>query len=355
MRSLALLLGAASALALGCSSHHASHPHPDGDMSATRTDMAVGPLMYDLACAGTSAKAELKAVTLLFLLDASESMADTYGTPPVSKYASVQGGLEAFFADPESAGLSAAMTIFPYTVNPQDQCNLSAYDPGAPGATGVPLTALPAPSPFAALIEANTPGTGSTPTLPAVQGMIAYGQTLLQQQKQVALVLVTDGVPDTCGSDRDVAQALGMVNTTLPTYVVGVGTEMALDTIAQGGGQPSPIPVTVGDPVKTKSDLLTALEQIRGLVLSCNFPIPAPPNHQTINFDQVNVTFTPSGAATEDLLYDPMCTGSYGWYYDDPNAPKQVLLCPSICNTVRQDHGGAIDVVYGCGTFMQVT
>ena len=38
------------------------------------------------------------------------------------------------------------------------------------------------------------------------------------------------------------------------------------------------------------------------------------------------------------------------WYYDDPNAPKQVILCGATCDAVKLDPNGKIEVVLGCKT-----
>ena len=60
--------------------------------------------------------------------------------------------------------------------------------------------------------------------------------------------------------------------------------------------------------------------------------------------------FTPSSAPAEQLLYDSACSTGVGWRYDDPKAPKYIELCPDSCTTIRQDHGGRMDVIFGCAT-----
>jgi hypothetical protein len=39
-----------------------------------------------------------------------------------------------------------------------------------------------------------------------------------------------------------------------------------------------------------------------------------------------------------------------GWYYDDPAAPKKVVLCQDACSTATSSSTGRIDVVFGCKT-----
>jgi hypothetical protein len=168
----------------------------------------------------------------------------------------------------------------------------------------------------------------------------------------VAVVLVTDGDPDTCDSSvNDVALQLSKVAATIPTYVIGVGENIAsLNQLAQAGGTGSPTLVAVGDPDTTKMQFLAALDAIRGLVVSCDFAIPAAPAGMTIDYSAVNVTFTPSTSSTPQLWpYDPMCSG-LGWRYDDPNNPKEVILCPAACDEAHIDRTAALQVLFGCGS-----
>ena len=39
-----------------------------------------------------------------------------------------------------------------------------------------------------------------------------------------------------------------------------------------------------------------------------------------------------------------------GWYYDNPAAPTQIILCPSTCTAVEGDMTGEVDVTLGCTT-----
>ena len=72
----------------------------------------------------------------------------------------------------------------------------------------------------------------------------------------------------------------------------------------------------------------------------------------TIDFTQVNVTFTPSSTMTPELIpYDKDCSsGTGGWRYDDPNNPTQVELCPPTCDAARADRDGTINTLFGCTT-----
>jgi hypothetical protein len=316
-------------------------------------DMAMGPgssSSFDLSCAGVGQKAMLVPVNLVVLLDRSGSMGDGTNGDPTLKWDPVTAGLDAFFADPDSAGMQAALGFFsnPFATSLIDECNPGEYFVPPP----VPMMPLPDTTTFSAKIAQVMP-MGDTPTKPALDGAIGYAQQLqMTSTARTAIVLVTDGEPDTCDSSvQDVALDAAKVAADIPTYVIGVGDNIAgLNDIAMSGGTGQATFVSVGDATQTKNDFLTALEDIRGLVLKCEFPVPSPPANMTLDFSKVNVLYTPSNAAQIELQYDANCANGTGWIYDDPKKPTKVQLCPQTCTTVRADHGGAIDVVFGCTT-----
>jgi hypothetical protein len=70
---------------------------------------------------------------------------------------------------------------------------------------------------------------------------------------------------------------------------------------------------------------------------------------------KVNVTYTPAGATEAQTL--PQTAGEEfcspqtgGWYYDDPNDPQVIKLCPSTCAAIQSDEGGKLAIVVGCKT-----
>lgn len=81
------------------------------------------------ACAGVSVKAELVPLDMYILLDKSGSMADAAGKGPgaLTKWEAVTAALEAFFVDPQSAGIGVGLQFFPIIVpNVPDTCTNSA-------------------------------------------------------------------------------------------------------------------------------------------------------------------------------------------------------------------------------------
>ncbi len=310
-------------------------------------DLSLVPSL-DAACAVGGAKASLRRLNLVIIYDRSGSMGDpAVGGDPATRWIPVGEGLKAFFTDPDSLGVNASLQYFPYKQNPLEACNSSAYF-----FPDVPLTALPS-TVFGDNITMTIPQ-GETPTYPAVQGAIAAAQKLAKDDlnAKIAIVLVTDGEPNTCGSSvQNVSGALSAVAATIPTYVIGVGdSQQAIIDIAMAGGAGAPVFVSVGDAAKTRADILDALTKIRGQQLACEFALPDPPAGKVLDVDKVNVLYTPSTGAQQALTYDKTCAMGVGWYYDDLAKPTKVLLCPTTCGTVQKDKGASIDILFGCQT-----
>ena len=300
----------------------------------------------DPACARASDEAKLQRLDLVFMLDRSGSMGDGVNGIAAQKWDPILSSLNAFFADGNSAGISASLQYFPYT-NALDQCNSSAYY-----APAVTMSALPNTTAFSSSLAATSPS-GDTPTLPALTGALDFAKDLKKADAglKAAVVLVTDGEPAGCSSSiSNVSNVAGLAAKSVPTYVIGIGANIpGLDQIATAGGTAPATVVTVGDPATTAAQFKAALDGIRGLTVSCNFLVPAPPDGLVIDAGNVNVNYTPPGGAVTTLPYSSDCSKPNGWHYDDPNMPQIVELCPSQCAMVRQNTG-RIDVVFGCAT-----
>jgi hypothetical protein len=310
------------------------------------------------SCAAASQQAELAAVYLVFLLDESGSMGDGEHGDRTMKWDPVTSALNAFYADPDSAGITASLSLFPLNKNTgsgvatQDKpadCDATMY-----GNPEVPPRALPDDKTFAAAIaKLDPPNEFGTPTLPALSGTIAYAETLLAEDaaRKVAIVMVTDGDPVSCKDNTidNTAAAAAAVADRIPTYVIGVGESLtSLNKIAAGGGTDAAFIVSLDDPAQTRKDLLEAINLIRGKSIACDLPIPAPPAGKKLDPDKVNVQFTADGQASTSLVYGTACTGDTAWHYDDPAKPTKILLCDSACSTVKADPMGKLDVVFGC-------
>lgn len=312
---------------------------PEGTIGGPATTPAA-PANDLAACATATAAAEAKPVTLVFAYDKSGSMKDN------SKWSSAKTAMKAFFTSADAKGVSASLTFFP---NGSNICSVGNYTNPQ-----VPLAALPSAD-FGAALDSVGPN-GSTPTLSALSGAITHATALKMsaaKDSTIAIVLVTDGIPQGCNDDGDPAQAAAAAmaaSASFKTYVVGVGNALgALNAIAVGGGTNSAFVVSVGDPTKTQQDLTSAINKIRASALSCDYKIPAAPNGETFDRNKVNVQYTPAGGAAQPVGYNPTCAGGVGWKYDDEAAPTRVLACEGTCDTIKAA-SGKVDIVFGCAT-----
>jgi len=99
-------------------------------------------------------------------------------------------------------------------------------------------------------------------------------------------------------------------------------------------------------------ELSTAV--IQGATLACEYTIPPPPKGESFNPDQVNVEFDDgAGNILEIGRVDTAadCADvTHGWYYDDPDDPMSILVCPQTCDTVQGFQGASVSVKFGCDT-----
>jgi hypothetical protein len=309
-------------------------------------------------CAAANQQAELAPVYLVFLLDQSGSMGDGEHGNRTEKWDPVTAALKAFFADPESSGITASLNLFPLDKNKTDgpasedtpaDCAASAYV-----APAVVPTALPNDKAFADAITAlDPPNEFGTPTFPALSGTIDYAKSVLAEDatRKVAIVMVTDGNPVSCQGNtiKNTAEAAAAVAAQIPTYVIGVGDSLdALNSIAEGGGTEKAFIVSLDDPEQTRKDLLDTINLIRGQAISCEIDIPTPPVGKKLDPEKVDVQFTANGKPGVALKYGAECTGDTAWRYDDAAAPTTIELCADACTAVKADAKGKLDVVFGC-------
>jgi hypothetical protein len=310
-------------------------------------------------CVSSAAKAALANANLIVMFDKSGSMGDpAEGFDPSVKWTPVTTAMKAFFSDPNSAGLAASLQFFPQGTDLTSVCSYPYATPL------VSLTPLVASMPLISAIDATQPS-GGTPTLPALNGAIAYAQQVASAHPKDAtfVVLVTDGDPgfgingqfaQGC-QNNDIphvaaaAQAALMGTPSIPTYVIGVGSDFTnLDAIAAGGGTKNAIIVPVTNPTQTEPVFQAALNQIRAASLPCQFAIPPPPDGQQINPQTVNVVLQASGGKQTVLPFSGDCTDVTGWHYDDPANPTNVQLCSSACTQAQGS--GNVTIAFGCQT-----
>jgi hypothetical protein len=78
----------------------------------------------------------------------------------------------------------------------------------------------------------------------------------------------------------------------------------------------------------------------------CSYLIPDPPKNKTFNPNLILVwRADPGQEMVIPKVADKASCGANGWYYDDPQNPKTVVLCPQTCKAVE---GGKIEIEFGC-------
>jgi hypothetical protein len=100
-------------------------------------------------------------------------------------------------------------------------------------------------------------------------------------------------------------------------------------------------------------DMATAV--IDGSQIACEYLIPDPGNGEAIDYDKVNVQYSPGQGEPFETIYfvpggAPDCGPQGGWYYDDAASPTKILLCPASCDHVQQGQDGEVEVIFGCET-----
>jgi hypothetical protein len=352
------LVGAAALIACGSSGGDETAGVFGGTSSGTSGGTSSGLLggtsgdggSGSLAGCATSSKTATKVpVDMIIGLDTSFSM-DFY-----EKWPNVRDALKVFVNDVPPTDLQVGLQFFPI----RKQCSVADY-----AIPAVPLTPLAqAATPITTALDQQQMA-GGTPMVPLLQGLTQYLVSSAQPNRKQIIVLTTDGIPDlpadTCAGgpfpntldDAVISAANALKGTpSIPTFVIGVGSELtALDAVAQAGGTDKATLIDVGGNVQ--GSLLSALAAIRRSAIPCDFDIPG---GTTLDPGATNVTYTPGGSSTAATLdyvgNEASCgqaPGSQGWYFDDVNNPRKVVLCNTLCQIVKQDDLGAVNLVFGC-------
>ncbi|MGZ3424455.1 MAG: hypothetical protein ACXVEF_25650 [Polyangiales bacterium] len=83
----------------------------------------------------------------------------------------------------------------------------------------------------------------------------------------------------------------------------------------------------------------------------CSLPVPTPPAGDTLDPNFVNVSETPPGGSSTDILQDntkPCDAGANGWQYN--STKTKILLCGDACSKVVATPETVVSVVFGCKT-----
>jgi len=325
-------------------------------------------------CATDTVLGEPVPINMVVMLDQSGSMNDVIGGG-ATRWEAVTGALSSFMAQ-APADLGLGIQYFPLFQTPPIPCVDNT--PCGPGVCNLGFC-LPEPAyectsaPYgilevgignvstnAALIDANLllhAPFGATPTGPALSGAIdaAKASAAADPTRRSVVVLATDGLPTQCsptdiGQIGDLAMTGNTTSPSVPTFVIGVGSNLSnLNAIAAAGGTGQAFLVEDANATQQFIDALNAI----GQTLTCEFSIPDPEDGE-VDYGLVNVQYTTS--AGDSVIFKQVTdagacdAATGGWYYDDPNAPTLIILCPASCTTVKDDPNGQVDIVLGCKT-----
>lgn len=209
---------------------------------------------------------------------------------------------------------------------------------------------------------------GATPTGPALAGALSYASAWGQVDgtRNVAVVLVTDGLPTDCEplGLNEIAGLAEAQAQSVSTYVIGVfEPELAeqarvnLDALAFAGGTETAFIVSVSGNVG--QDVGAALSEVRKSGIGCEFRIPEP-TEGALRFDEVNVEHARSGQSEAPLPYFESAAEcgetTDGWHYDvspQEGTPAFIVLCSATCARLQDHQDASVSVVLGCPTVIR--
>lgn len=218
---------------------------------------------------------------------------------------------------------------------------------------------------------------GDTPTLQAynfgLQTLADYVPDSLEGGTRI-VALLTDGVPgaarnlDACpivpGSTTGAGLAQlateAQVDDGVLTFVLGSpGSENGrseLSQMAEAGGTAEPgcshdgpnychIDMTADDDLSAA--LAGALSQVTERLISCNYSIPErSAEGELVDRDRINVQFTDSGGAVQQLARNDADDCESGWFFDGDT----LELCSATCEAVQAARAATLDLFLGCET-----
>lgn len=336
-------------------------------------------------CVGMNAELEPSPIDILIMIDRTLSMTycmDGRPTPNCaatatdpSRWQVLQDGIQSLLTNPDFVKLQPRIGLgfFGATGNPDDptECLASTY--AVPDIEIEDLSTVSSKifDRIAYIGTQNPDGTfpylgGQTPWQPALWGALQHmqGWQNANPQRAAVVVLVTDGLPTECDTNlSDIMLTVGeyfsgvqgAYNTagkpSIRSYLFGMGSDIAaspsvLSSVASvSGGGPATFITSVGDTDLFPNHLTTLAKSYR----SGQFPLPPPPAGQTIDPNLVKVEYTPSGGSAQEILAVASaadCTSAFGgWYFDNPTAPTQIVLCPCSYASVGM---GSLQVAFGC-------
>lgn len=305
-------------------------------------------------CVGTSMEIERMPVDIFILMDRtiSQSYAIEQGSD-TSRWEAMLEAVRLFAVSDEIAHVNAGIVFVNAhgTGREELECNVEDY-----ATPVVPMQPMAVAGPQIIAEMENLQPSGMTPLVPAVTGAMQYAKEWAADHPDsaTALVLVGDGYPTICDDQdpsdvADVVRAGWQTNPPVRTYAVGVGasSELNLNVYATAGGT---FEAVMTDESGVTEGFLNVLLNIASSNIPCDFGVPdAPSDIEEVDFTEVSVVYYPfSGDPWEVPAVEgpSRCNGEYGgWYYDNPNDPTEIQLCPCSCSAVG---AGRLEAKFDC-------
>jgi len=302
-------------------------------------------------CTGTTLEAQPMPVDMYLIIDRSSSMVDRLVESGQTRWAAVTEAVRQFVQSPDAAGSGAGVEFFPASrFGDEESIDCDANQYATPNVAIGPLPDVG--DDIVMAVEGADPN-GLTPTSAALRGAVDYAKTWAADhpERATVVVLVTDGYPTQCTENIDeiaeIARAAREMEPRVSTFVVGIGGEWNLATIAQGGGTIAPY--IVSDATATDS-FVQALNNIAATPLSCDFELPEAPPGQTLDLDLVQVVYEPAQGEPEEIprassSSDCLVSEHGGWYYVPVDEPERIRVCDCNC---RRFGAGRLTATIGC-------
>ena len=156
------------------------------------------------------------------------------------------------------------------------------------------------------------------------------------------VVLVTDGFPTQCSNEPELITQAARAGYESPehirTFVIGVGdvAKYNLNNFARAGGSGK---AYLSDAGNVSATFVAALNNITNRALACEYQLPPPPDGMKLDTTKVQVVYTPASGDAEEVpsisaLSACANNPNGGWYYDDPEHPSKLSVCPCGCRKI---------------------
>ena len=306
-------------------------------------------------CGGIEAAVETQPFNMLILFDQSQSMtAFLDNVAPPTRWDAVTSAMISFFESPEAKLLSIGLAYFEQIDPTTFMTSCREQDYATPEVAIAPMSDPAQVQKLVDSIRRHAP-TGFTPTAPALKMALAHAKayTMSHPGRETMVALATDGIPTQCAPQGayEIGQTIaGPAFTGTPsvrTFVLGAATGLSsLKEISMAGGTGQPVFVT--DPKTTSDDIKTAFSRLTRTSLACSYRIPLGGEGGRTDPSMINVDIRTTGTTDRRLpLYSSAAGCGDGWYYDNPQRPENIMLCPTTCQNL---FNGEIRIVVGCAT-----